>query len=214
MSNTTVVIKTIGRKTLKAAIHSAKREGFDPLVISDGVNCHAFGEKFIKLGKKWGMYGGMVANVGAAMANTEYVTFLDDDDVFIPGAGDVIRKTINAHPVVDVWIAGVRFNRQVRLTDTKSGEETYRGTDLAIFPERGLSEGNVAMPTYKTHIFETIPFINTVPQDVAHLTDLLHVQACAQKGYKIGWFGQALYHVRPHMAGKEGGIETVNGRGQ
>jgi glycosyltransferase involved in cell wall biosynthesis len=215
MADTTVIIKTIGRPTLKAAIASAKREGFKPLVISDGVNCHSHGAKFLQLGRKWGMYGGMAANVGAAMATTEYVTFLDDDDVFIPGAGDIIRQRINEHPVVDVWIAGVRFNRQVRLVDTQSGDETYRGTDLAIFPERGLVEGNVAMPTYKTHIFETLPFINAVPDDVSHLTDLLHVQACAAKGYKIGWFGQALYHVRPHMAGKEGlGVESVNGRGK
>ena len=34
MTDTTVVIKTIGRKTLKAAISSAKREGFKTIVIS------------------------------------------------------------------------------------------------------------------------------------------------------------------------------------
>ena len=214
MTDTTVIIKTIGRKTLKSAIQSAKREGFRPIVISDGINCHGFGEKFVKLGRKWGMYGGMAANVGAALAETEFVTFLDDDDTFIEGAGDVIRTKLKEFPQVDVWIAGVRFNRNVRLTDTKTGEETYRGTDLAIFPERGLSEGNVAMPSYRTTVFEKIPFINTIPEDMQHITDLLHVKACYQQGYTVGWFGQALYNVRPHMAGKEGGLETVNGRGE
>lgn len=214
MTDTTVIIKTIGRPTLKAAIASAKREGFKPLVISDGVNCHSHGAKFIQLGRKWGMYGGMAANVGAAMATTEFITFLDDDDVFIEGAGDVIRKRINEHPEIDIWIGGVRYNSPVKLTNTKTGEETYRGTDLAIFPERGLSEGNVAMPTYRTRIFETQPFVNVVPKDVSHLTDLLHVQACVQRGYSVAWFGEAIYHVRPHMAGKKPSKSTINGGGR
>lgn len=211
MADTTVIIKTIGRKTLKAAIASAKREGFNPIVVSDGVNCHAHGAQFVKLGRKWGMYGGMAANVGAALAETKYVTFLDDDDVFIEGAGDVIRNKINDRPDVDIWIGGVRFNKPVCLLDGQ-GNRTYQGYDLAIHPERGLVEGNVAMPTYKTHIFETMPFINAIPDNMTHITDLLHVQACAQRGHVVGWFGQALYHVRPHMADKNG-AEIYNGRG-
>ena len=213
MADTTVIIKTIGRKSLKAAIASAKREGFKPIVVSDGVNCHSHGAQFVKLGRKWGMYGGMAANVGAALAETEYVTFLDDDDVFIEGAGDVIRNKINDHPGVDVWVGGVRFNNPVTLQNTQTGEVTYSGHDLAIFPERGLVEGNVAMPTYKAHIFETIPFVNCVPNEQARLTDLYHVQACAQRGYTVGWFGQALYHVRPHMADKKNTSKSYNGRG-
>jgi hypothetical protein len=213
MSDTTVVIKTIGRRSLKAAISSSKREGFKTLVISDGVNTSAPGaNKFVKLGKKWGFYGGMAANVGAALAETEFVTFLDDDDVFIHGAGDHIRAKLNSNPAVDVWIGGVRYGREVVLVNTQTGEETYRGSDLAIDPERGITEGNVAMPTYRTRIFETLPYVNAVPDDVAHLTDLLHVQACANKGYIVDWFEKALYLVRPHVT--EGGVETVNGRGQ
>ena len=124
MSNTTVIIKTIGRPTLKAAIASAKREGLKPIVISDGVNCHAYGEKFVKLGRQWGFYGGMAANVGAALAETPYITFLDDDDVFLPGAGKIIESKTTENPEVDIWIAGVRFNREVALHNTQTGEET------------------------------------------------------------------------------------------
>ena len=71
MIDTTVIIKTIVRKTLKDAVKSAKREGFKTIVISDGVNTHSCGaNQYVKLGKKWGMYGGMAANVGAALAPT------------------------------------------------------------------------------------------------------------------------------------------------
>ena len=83
MSDTTVVIKTLGRPTLKAAMRSAKREGFKTIVVSDGPRVSAQGAyKYIRLGKQWGYYGGMAANVGAALAETEFITFLDDDDEF------------------------------------------------------------------------------------------------------------------------------------
>jgi len=213
MVDTTVIIKTIGRKTLKDAVKSAKREGFKTIVISDGVNTHDCGaHQYIKLGKKWGMYGGMAANVGAAIAPTEFITFLDDDDQFVEGAGDVIRRHLNTKPKVDVWIAGVRFNTDVVLNCTKTGQETYRGRDLAIWPHKGINEGNVAMPTYRTSIFSKMPFTDTVPAEVAAMTDLLHVKMCDNLGYKVDWFGEALYLVRPHMAEAKG-MEKINGRG-
>ena len=214
MSDTTVIIKTIGRNSLKAAIASSKREGFKTIVISDGVKTNASGaNQFIKLGRQWGFYGGMAANVGAAVAETEFITFLDDDDQFVPGAGDVIRMALRNKPAIDIWIAGVRFNQEVRLYNTETGEVTYKGKDLAVWPEKGLAEGNVAMPTYRTKIFEQVPFINAIPDDVAHMTDLLHVQACASKGYSYDWFREALYLVKPH-ASHAAGIEAVNSRGR
>ena len=213
MSETTVVIKTIGRKTLKSAIASAKREGFKPLVISDGVNCHAHGAKMVKLGKQWGFFGGMAANVGAALVETPFITFLDDDDEFVPGAGKIIRETLKRHTEPDIWLGGVRYSREVRLHNTETGAEIYRGTDLAVDSSKGLSEGNVAMPTYRTTVFETIPFINGVPDDLSHLTDLLHVQACVSKGFKVAWYGHALYLVRPSMKDVQS-LKAINGDGQ
>jgi hypothetical protein len=213
MLDTTVIIKTIGRKTLKAAVKSARREGFKTIVISDGVNTHGCGaHQYVKLGRKWGMYGGMAANVGAAIAPTEFITFLDDDDQFVEGAGDVIRRSLNTRPEVDIWVAGVRFNTDIILHNTQTGEETYRGRDLAIWPDKGVTEGNVAMPTYRTSIFSRVPFTDTVPQHVAAMTDLLHVKTCEDVGYKVDWFGEALYLVRPHMADAKG-MEKINGRG-
>ena len=217
MTETTCIIKTIGRPTLKNAISSARREGFSPIVISDGVNTAAPGAAhYMKLGKKWGMYGGMCANVAAAMAPTEFITFLDDDDMFIPGAGDIIRKRLKETPEVDIWIGGVRFNAPIALFDAE-GNEVFRGNDLAMLPERGLSLGNVAMPTYRTSVFARVPFTDTIPEDLATMSDLYHVRACEAKGFKIDWFCRGgetpLYHVRPHMAHMERDENMVNGRG-
>jgi len=95
LTETTVLIKTLGRHTLRNAIASAKREKFKVIVVSDGCRTSSMGaNKFVKLGRKWGYYGGMATNVGAAMAETEFITLLDDDDEFIPGAGDIIRSKL------------------------------------------------------------------------------------------------------------------------
>ena len=207
MSDTTVVIKTIGRSTLKAAIASAKREGFKTLVISDGVNTSAPGAtKLVKLGKKWGYYGGMAANVGAALAETEFITFLDDDDELAPGAGDIIRQKMKERPEVDVWVGGVRFCVEVVVMDTQTGETKLTSRDLAMNSALGVIPGNVAMPTYRTSIFSKIPFTDTLQEGETELTDFHHINACKRGGCTIDWFGGPIYLVRP-------GTGSANGRG-
>ena len=213
MTETTVVIKTVGRPTLKNAIKSAKREGFKVWVISDGEKVSAQGAtKLITLGKRWGFYGGMAANVGAALIPTPFITFLDDDDEFIEGAGDVLRQRLTERPEVDVWISGVRFNREITIYNTQTGEPRYTSCDLATRPEQGLSEGNVAMPTYRRDLFSKIPFVDRLPEDLQHVTDLTHVQLCAQEGYNVDWVGDVLYLVRPEKKAVEG-KDSINGGG-
>jgi len=205
MSDTTVVIKTIGRPTLKAAIASAKREGFKTLVISDGVNTSAPGaNKFVKLGKRWGYYGGMCANVGAALAETEFITFLDDDDEFAPGAGDIIRQKLKEKPEVDVWIGGVRFNRDIDIYNTKTGQKLLTSRDLSMNSMLGVVPGNVAMPTYRTMIFSKIPFFDNVPLESANLTDFFHVRACSLAGLTVDWFESVIYLARPTLLNPNG----------
>lgn len=208
MSDTTVVIKTIGRSSLKAAIESSRREGFEPLVISDGfdVSLKDLGRvEFLKLGKKWGHYGGMAANVGAAMVPTEFITFLDDDDVFVSGAGDIIRRKLKEKPEVDIWIGGVRFQNPVQLMS--NGQVDFRGTELSLTSERGVTPGNVSMPTYRTSVFSKSPFVTNVDDNNLHLTDVAHVHQCKQLGCEVDWFGSVLYDVRPHDG-------KLNGKGQ
>lgn len=207
MTDTTVVIKTLGRPTLKAAIRSAKREGFKSIVVSDGARVSAQGAyKYIRLGKQWGYYGGMAANVGAALAETEFITFLDDDDEFAPGAGEIIRSKLEECPGVDVWIGGVRFCTEINISDAE-GETVLTSRDLSLNSNLGVVPGNVCMPTYRTSVFSKIPFSDTVPAHETNLTDFYHIQACGLAGFKIDWFGSVIYLVRPIIGG-------VNGAGQ
>ena len=209
MNKTTVVIKTFGRKTLKNAVESSRREGFTTLVISDGadINIEELGDiEYVQLGKKWGYYGGMAANVGAALVKTEFITFLDDDDEFVPGAGDIIRKKLEEKPEVDVWVGGVRFCSPISVRDMKTGVEQLSSRDLAMSSDLGVVPGNVAMPTYRTSIFSKLPFMDSVPPHQLNLTDFIHIHSCKNVGYTVDWFGGPIYLVRP-------GTSTLNGRG-
>lgn len=208
MTNTSVIIKTIGRPTLKAAIASAKREGFEVIVVSDGVEVDASGaDRYVKLGKQWGFYGGMAANTGAALASTEFITFLDDDDEFAEGAGEFIRSKLRQDPSVDLWIGGVRFNTVIEVYDQTTGETKVASQDLCTNKKLGVVPGNVAMPTYRASIFSKLPFTDNIEADHQNLTDFFHIQTCVSNGYKIDWFGQVIYLVRPQIGG-------INGEGQ
>ena len=208
MTETTVVIKTIGRSTLKPAMKSAKREGFKVIVVSDGFRVSAQGAyKYIRLGRKWGYYGGMAANVGAALAETDFITFLDDDDEFVPGAGDVIRSKLKEKPHVDIWIGGVRFEKPVRVYNKETDETILTSRDLAVTPSLGIGPGNVAMPTYRTEIFKKLPFSDFAPAGHPELADFSHVQLCEHNGCVVDWFEEAIYLVRPINGG-------LNGSGQ
>lgn len=209
--NTTVIIKTIGRDTLERSIESARSEGFEPIIISDGVELDLDGSyNVITLGRNWNNYGFMAANVGAALAKTEFITFLDDDDVFIKGAGDFIRKKLRQDPSVDIWLAGIRFDQGlIQIKSPKTRKVIYTGREAGVNPEFGLIVGNVCMPTYRTSIFRECPFIDTskIDKNYSNFSDIYHVISCVQKGYKHKWFKKALYQVRPES-------KTGNGRGK
>jgi len=216
MDKTTVIIKTIGRPSLKAAIRSAKREGFKVIVVSDGAKVSAQGAtKLVKLGKNWGYYGGMAANVGAAMADTEYVTFLDDDDVFIEGAGDIIRAKLEEDPTVDVWIGGARFSKEIAIWDQNVNppELLYSGYDLACSKERGIKVGNISLPTVRTEVFKNVPYADNLPEGHEGMADYYWTKACTNQGFKVDWFESVIYIVRPQDADKED-ESAVNGRGK
>tara|TARA_Y100000034_G_scaffold130671_1_gene189652 strand:+ start:3176 stop:3886 length:711 start_codon:yes stop_codon:yes gene_type:complete len=236
MTDTTVVIKTIGRPTVHNAVKSAKREGFNTFVISDGVKGirQTDADRHLTLGRKWGFYGGMVANVGAALVESEFITFLDDDDEFAPGAGDIIRRKLREDPTTDMWVGGIQMNGEVNIFDSgigwirraenpktwqsirtnKKGTTLFTSDKLGIRPELGPISGNVCMVTYRTSIFGKVPFKDCIPDFNIELTDYFHAAHCLQEGYSIDWFGDILYLVRPKFQDMPNDIRGYNGGGQ
>jgi hypothetical protein len=52
----------------------------------------------VTLGRRWGFYGSIAANVGAYLSSTAFIAFLDDDDELAVGAGDILRGKLASDP--------------------------------------------------------------------------------------------------------------------
>ena len=201
-----VVIKTIGRSTLRNAVESALKEGFEVIVVNDNpefkcdatvghyrLQCLSQPVDIYNLPKAGGEYGAVAANVGAAMNDAEYTVFLDDDDEFIEGAGDIIRSQLEEYQA-DMFIAGLKFNN---------------GMYLCCNEEIGFQPGNVAMVTYRTDLLRKIPMQYFGERVGNHLDyyDYFHALHCKKKGASYKWYGVPLYNIRPKLQG-------TNGRGK
>lgn len=184
---------------------SALDEGFPVIVVVDGKDVKLPADanriisesprvKLVRLGRTWGEYGGAAANTGAYLAETPFVTFLDDDDEYFEGAGQHMRECVAAAPEVDIWIPGLRFNN---------------GMELCLNGEKGVNMGNVACPTMRTEMFWRLPFQELPPvyQDNLEYTDFFQILTLDQMGAIVDWFEKVLINVRPHLPG-------TNGRGQ
>lgn len=195
MSNiTTAVIRTIGRKTLKESILSALTQKIPVIVVFDGCDItkpiHSGNITYIKTGRKWGHYGHMGVNLGAALATTEFITILDDDDTLGENYIKNLVSSVELNPSVDIWIPRLKYNNGLTL----------------CFKELGVVPGNVAVPNYRTNIFYTIPFSLKLAKNNEYF-DFFHVEECVNYGYKIDWNDKMEYLVRPRSNG-------LNGRGE
>lgn len=100
-----VILPTIGRPSLPAtlaSIHCQLGPFDEVIVVSDGKNdetrriIETADRRYIyvELPERTHDWGGMPRNVGIWRATKDYLTFMDDDDVYLPGAFDVIRKAL------------------------------------------------------------------------------------------------------------------------
>lgn len=193
---TTAIIRTIGRPTLGSSIRSCLKEKMDVIVLFDGVpvfnpikSVHV---QYVQLGRKWGHYGHIGINVGAALSKTDFITVVDDDDELISGAGDIIRESLGTKPEIDIWIPTLKFNNNAQL----------------CFRDVGVAPGNIAVPTYRSTIFYTVPFtLELIKGRNEDYFDFFHVEKCVSLGYSIDWINKPIYSVRPSLKG-------TNGRGK
>ena len=176
----TTIITTINRPTLANAIESVGNHPF--IIVSDGMELST-DMPYVRLGMRHGNYGCAAFNVGVALATTEYITKLDDDDEFLPGALDIMTEAINKDEA-DIWIPGLR----------------YSDGSIACMEQRVVM-GQVACPTIRTRLAVLHPIR---PMEPSALLDVAHVQALVYGGASIRWYGRPLIAVRPKLTGKYG----------
>lgn len=190
----TVVIRTIGRPTLKNAIESALTEFGRVIVVADAIDLDFStlpkdNVVYLKTGWKFDKYGSAAINMGAYACSTPYFCLLDDDDEFAPGAGEYMKNKVFSEPDIDIWIPGLQFNN---------------GLQLCLDSKRGVEMGNVAVPTYKTKLLFLLPFYKGLVGQNADYIDCHHLMVLEKLGAKIKWYERLLYLVRPKLEGTNG----------
>lgn len=101
-----VIIPTIGRETLRRTLESALCQHERPdevLVVADGPRPDAraaaleFGAAYLET-PPTGQWGHEQRNLGMAAAKGDYLSFMDDDDVYLPGAFEAMRRRARESP--------------------------------------------------------------------------------------------------------------------
>lgn len=108
-----IIIPTIGRPSLAFTIQSLDQQ-LGPLdevvVVSDGSSpdtrslVKSAGRKYIYFETPGRMYdwGGTPRNIGMGRARGEYLIFMDDDDMYLPGGLDAVRLGVMQSPRVPI----------------------------------------------------------------------------------------------------------------
>ena len=130
-----VVIPTLDRSTLKRAVRSAA-EADETIVIGDRVKPSA-GRVRIKArpqSKRGASRAAELRNIGMREAASDWVAFMDDDDVFTPDAIDLIRHAVTIPALylfrMTTHFAGVLWHHPVL-------EINNVGTPMIVCPSRG-----------------------------------------------------------------------------
>jgi len=182
-----VIIRTFGRPETFYAAASSLREGWDTTVVFDGPAPADFslpeGTKLLQLPEFKGGNGYAAANLGVSQANTDYIVFLDDDDQFVRGAGEVLKE------------AFTRFQPDMLVPTI-----LHKGL-VKVCHSPGLRAGNVAMVIYKREVLLKHPFY--FPRGRG-LSDWHHVADCVDAGCTIEWIGEVMYIIRPDLEGNSG----------
>jgi glycosyltransferase involved in cell wall biosynthesis len=170
-----VVIATLGRPTLQRAVDSARWADeivvvYDaeelPARIPDGARAYACGPT-----NHW---GAEQREYGIARASGTHVAFMDDDDVYIPGASPAIRRAVRARPA------------RVHIFKMRDTEREYGGHGSVV-------QGSIGSPMFVVPKNGPLGRWSTRYEgDFDFITSTL-----AQRGDKPRFHGEVVALVRP-----------------
>ena len=169
-SKVTVVIPTLGRKSLEKAVESALHQTRLPekiLIIDDSIDqsVQAYSDSRIEVLRTGGKKGPAYArNLGMGSSKSEWVAFLDDDDYWLPIHLEKLLKFC-IHNKLDASYSSAKVNRRIRPRNPYTGQinpvieiyssKNWRRTKL-YFPTPGLiiSRNVIAHLPFNNNLFE------------------------------------------------------------
>jgi glycosyltransferase involved in cell wall biosynthesis len=190
-----IITPTIGRATLRNTLESAQiGPGDHWIVLADGPNEQAreiwfnspmarlngvfFAESLIRRGD----YGNPLRDEAMNWATQDYFIFLDDDDVFAPGAVDIIKREIKEH-----------YHRPIMF-------RMINGNGEILWKTREITPGNVGgsmlcCPNIKDKL-------GIWANGAGHRSDFEFIEGTLKNfgpGWRhhLFWSGEVIIHVRP-----------------
>jgi len=183
---TTFVIPSVGRPTLENTIRSLVNqcnERWKALVVLDGTSCSVTcGDPRVRIVRieKQGTenYAGEVRNAGMAMCDTEWVSFVDDDDVVSPHYVERLVGEINLKKTLDAVVFRMACN---------GGKH--------VLPENGVHDfvpGNVGI----SFSFRRELFLRGIAFEPGGGEDFRLLQKIRSQGYRMVLSPAVTYYVQ------------------
>lgn len=187
----TFIIPTLGRNSLINSLNSLIQQtnkDWNVLVIFDGINKNIDLEderiKYIEIKEKIGginsikSMSGEVRNIGLKIidrSKTEWIAFLDDDDILNENYIDKLKEEINFHPEIEVCIFRMCYPN---------------GYVLPAINDKIIKIGNVGISfAFKYTISPNIFFINSPFEDYYFIKELCN------NNYKIIISSFVMYYI-------------------
>lgn len=196
MPSFSIITPTIGRASLCATCDSVQAQigPYDEhIVVYDGQPAEWVAEYVNPLPRTKllsiphvGGYGAVPRDAGIAEATGDYLLFLDDDDVFNPGALDVIRQAVADNPGTMLLFRMQFFGYGGSLPD-----------GLVLWRDKAIRDGNVSTGMIACPRLDDMPKWATAGVHTYNC-DLWFIAAMAQR-VRIAWQTDIVQTTRPHF---------------
>lgn len=175
----TVIIPTIGRPTLERTLDSVASQ---PLLDGDAVIVVGRGESIQAMAARYGYrflecppggHGGAEERMKAIpLVTTTHIGFLDDDDVWVPGARETIRQAQLTTPTRPM-VFRMRYPSGRELWKDKVVRRGNVGTPMIVVPNQPQYLGK--WPSQRMNDYYFLSSMKWKPSDIVWRPDVLAV---------------------------------------
>jgi glycosyltransferase involved in cell wall biosynthesis len=197
MNNVSVIIPSIGRESLEAAVRSAKSQTnvhIEVIVVDDspGQKISFQGVQVLKTGGDRGV--SFARNMGVAVASGNWISFLDDDDAFLP---EKLFKQINTM-IEQNWDLSYTSSFFVGHKKMRPKKTITPGTNplTQIYSGNNLFGSQYYLPLPSLVISAEVSRFIVFNEALSEREDLDFAHQAYKKGFVIGQLSEPLVLIR------------------